>query len=119
MALRKIQAREQDSWAQVAPPTVQLLNLQLCSAARLKEAAESASISDLIFLGWWWEGSEGLIRLPPCPLESRTTEADVSETSCNMKRSDGAVPLALWEYSSLIVLIERVYEVTDSPTAHL
>ena len=39
MALRKIQAREQDSWAQVSPPTVQLLNLQLCSAARLKEAA--------------------------------------------------------------------------------
>lgn len=40
------------------------LNLQFCSAVRLKEAAWRAHLSvawsDLIFLGWWWEGIGGL-----------------------------------------------------------
>lgn len=63
------------------------LNLQSCSAVRLKEAARRAHLSavwsDLIFLGWRWEGIggvEGLIGLPRCSLEWRTTEADGSET---------------------------------------
>lgn len=73
------------------------LNLQFCSAVRLKEAAWKAHLSlassDLIFLGWWWEGIggvEGLIGLPRCFLESRTTEADGSETSvCSDEKNKG------------------------------